>query len=144
MGVAFSSSRWRSFATPKKQDQETIMINTVNWFEIFVSDMDRARLFYETVLAIKLKTETAMGEPHAIFTGERQFGALVKREHRKPSAEGVMIYLNCAGILDQVIERAVKAGGRILLPKTDIGAPGFIAILGDSEGNAVGVHSPRI
>jgi predicted enzyme related to lactoylglutathione lyase len=29
------------------------------------------------------------------------------------------------------------------MPKTDIGAPGFIALLRDSEGNSVGLHSER-
>jgi predicted enzyme related to lactoylglutathione lyase len=29
------------------------------------------------------------------------------------------------------------------MPKTDIGDPGFIAVLRDTEGNSVALHSPR-
>jgi len=30
-----------------------------------------------------------------------------------------------------------------VLPKTDIGDPGFIALVRDTEGNVVGLHAPR-
>jgi predicted enzyme related to lactoylglutathione lyase len=44
---------------------------------------------------------------------------------------------------DGCIERATRAGGRVVLPKTDIGDPGFIAILADTEGNHVALHMER-
>lgn len=119
------------------------MQSTLNWFEIFVSDMDRAQAFYERILAIKLKSESFMGEPHAIFPSEGLAGALVKRANRQPSADGVLIYLNCEHRLDAVIDMTPQAGGRVIMPKTDMGEPGFIAIIGDTEGNVVGVHSSR-
>jgi predicted enzyme related to lactoylglutathione lyase len=46
-------------------------------------------------------------------------------------------------VLDETLGRVEKAGGKIVMPKTDIGPPGFIAIVRDSEGNSVGLHSER-
>jgi predicted enzyme related to lactoylglutathione lyase len=119
------------------------MRNTLNWFEIFVANLPRAQAFYEAVLGTKLKAETFNGEPHAIFAAEDLKGALVQRASRKPSAEGSLVYLNCNGQLDAVLGRVAGAGGRVVMPKTDIGPPGFIAVVADSEGNAVGLHSAR-
>jgi predicted enzyme related to lactoylglutathione lyase len=119
------------------------MSNTLSWFEIFVSDLPRATAFYETVLARKLKREVFNGEPHALFASEGPGGALVKRAQRKPSAEGALVYVSCNGTLDAVLGRVEKAGGKVVMPKTDIGQPGFIAVIADTEGNAVGLHSAR-
>lgn len=119
------------------------MQNTVNWFELFVTDLNRAQAFYEEALGTTLKSENFMGEPHAIFKAEGVAGALVVRKERKPSAEGALVYLACNGRLDAVLGRVEKAGGRVLLGKTEIGPPGFIAIISDTEGNQVGLHSPR-
>ncbi|MBX7099667.1 MAG: VOC family protein [Myxococcaceae bacterium] len=116
------------------------MENTINWFEIFVADLPRAQRFYESLLGAPLKTETFNGEPHAIFQAPGLNGALVKREGRGPSAGGALVYLNCNARLDAVLGRVAQAGGKVLMPKTDIGAPGHIALIADSEGNAVGLH----
>ena len=119
------------------------MRNTLNWFELFVSDMPRAQAFYEQVLATRLNAAPFNGEPHALFADDGLKGALVKREGKRPSAEGSLVYLNCNGALDAVLSRVEKAGGKIVMPKTDIGPPGFIAIVHDIEGNAVGLHATR-
>ena len=121
------------------------MAHAINWFEIFVADLDRATRFYETMLGVPLHRETFAGTPMAIFAGGQDVvgGALVQDPQRKPSAEGPLVYLNAAGKLDAVLGRVASARGSVLLPKTDIGDPGFIAIVQDSEGNRVGLHSPR-
>ena len=59
---------------------------------------------------------------------------------RKPSVEGNMIYFHCEYCLI-ISERAVKNGGTIFRNKWSVGKEGFIAIIGDSEGNAIGLHS---
>lgn len=119
------------------------MKDTLSWFEIFVADLPRAQGFYERVLDKKLEAETFNGEPHAIFPAEGLKGALVKRAARKPSADGALVYVDCTGTLDAVLGRVEAAGGKVLLPKTDIGGPGFIAVIADTEGNQVGLHSER-
>lgn len=121
------------------------MSNVINWFEIPVTDLPRAQAFYEQILGQKLKAEVFGGMPMAIFPyGEKGVGgALAKMERRKPSSDGSLTYLNCNGALDAVLSRVASAGGRIVVPRTDIGPPGFIAIILDCEGNSVGLHSAR-
>ncbi len=120
------------------------MSNTLNWFEIPVTDLARAVRFYEALLGISLKQELSGETPMAIFpAGEVELkGALAKDSRRKPSADGSLVYLNVTGKLDATLAR-VPADGSVVLPKTDIGPPGFIALIRDSEGNTIGLHSPR-
>lgn len=121
------------------------MKNTLNWFEIFVNDLERAQPFYEQVLATRLKRNGDYdGSPMAIFLAEGQStGALVKHPKRKPGGEGMVPYFNCNGALDACLARVEQAGGRVLQPKTDIGPPGFIALVADPDGNTIGLHAER-
>jgi len=121
------------------------MRHTVNWFELFVHDFDRAVSFYERLLQVELKKEIFMDLQNAIFPGgpDDVRGALVKHPARKPGGEGTLVYLNATGVLDAVLGRVAGLGGTVLTPKTDIGEPGFIALIRDLEGNVVGLHSPR-
>ena len=59
----------------------------------------------------------------------------------KPYANGTRVYLSCQGIIDEVIGRVEKSGGKIVTPKTKIGDMGWIAMIMDTEGNSVGLHS---
>ena len=77
--------------------------------------------------------------PHA----DAEHGGALVRRGGKPAAVGTTVYLDANGDLDGAIARVQKAGGRVAVPKTDIGPDGFFAIVLDSEGNAVGLHSPR-
>jgi uncharacterized protein len=123
---------------------EKVMANPLNWFEIPTTELDRALRFYEAVLATSLKREVFGGIPMAMFPfGDKTGGALVQDARRKPGADGVLIYLNADGHLDGCIQRVSKAGGTVLTPKVDIGEPGFIAMIRDSEGNVVGLHEER-
>jgi predicted enzyme related to lactoylglutathione lyase len=122
------------------------MSHAINWFELPTTDLQRASRFYEAVLAINLKQEhhAATDMRMAIFPGEQDSvrGALIADERRKPVADGALVYLHAPN-LDASLVRAVEAGGSVLMPKTDIGEPGFIALLRDTEGNVVGLHTPR-
>jgi predicted enzyme related to lactoylglutathione lyase len=126
--------------------ETAVMTNTINWFEIPTTDLDRASKFYEAVLATSLKREHFAGsDMHmAVFQGEQQAvrGALIADKRRKPVADGALVYLH-APDLEASLVRAEQAGGSVVLPKTDIGEPGFIALVRDTEGNVVGLHAPR-
>jgi hypothetical protein len=121
------------------------MSHAINWFELPVSDLPRAQAFYEAILGKALRAELFAGMPMAIFPYAEGGvgGALMKMERRRPSTDGALAYLNCNGELEAVLSRVPGAGGRVVLPRTDIGAPGFIAIILDTEGNSVGLHSER-
>lgn len=132
--------------------------NAVVWFEIYVEDMERARAFYEATLDVVLEkmlppteemskeanmemwsfpgprdSETAMTTPGAS-------GMLVKMEGFGPGAGGTLVYFGCEEC-GATAARAVKNGGRTVSEKMSIGEYGFIALVRDTEGNMIGLHS---
>ena len=119
------------------------MANQVVWVDIPVKDLERAIRFYSAVLGAAVKKETlpemAIGIlPHN--DGEVG-GCLFKREGEEPSSRGPMLYLNANGRLDQAIAAVESNGGKILQPKHPIGPYGSRAVVLDSEGNRVALHS---
>ena len=118
--------------------------NPVNWFEIYVQDMGRAKSFYESVFQLKLeKLNNPELEICAFPMMKDQFGAsgaLVKMEGFPSGGNSTLVYFHCA---DCSIEaaRVVKFGGSIQREKMSIGQYGFIALAYDSEGNMFGLHS---
>src|SRR6185312_12487164 len=106
--------------------------HAIHWFEIFVGDFDRAVRFYETLLGIELRRASEDGRPMAIFASAVTDGV-----------GGALVRLDANGKLDASLARVERAGGAVIQPKTDIGAPGFIALVRDTEGNVIGLHSER-
>ena len=122
--------------------------NALNWFEISVTDMNRAIKFYETIFGIKLEQQEMMGMKMAFFPGENMNGkvggGLVQGPMHKPSADGAKIYLNGNPDLAIALSKIEAAGGKILMPKTKISDDiGFMAYFTDSEGNTVALHSNK-
>ncbi|MCF8371392.1 MAG: VOC family protein [Bacteroidales bacterium] len=125
------------------------MKNVVNWFEIFVDDMDRAKNFYSKVFQKEMIDLPTMGdEVMCAFAwvegGEGSSGSLVKhlKGKGKPGVGGTTVYFTCE---DCAVEQArvETNGGKVLMPKTSIGEYGFISLFKDSEGNMVGLHSRK-
>lgn len=117
--------------------------NPVNWFEIPVTDLTRARAFYETVLETEL-AETEMGPNRmAWFPMEAgkdgASGTLIQGEGYTPSHSGSLVYINVPKI-DAALEKVNSSGGQTLVPRTSIGEHGFIAHFEDTEGNRVAFH----
>ena len=120
------------------------MTNAINFFEIPSIDFERAVAFYRDILDVEFHHEVFMGTSTALFpSSEAGAGGAVIHNDVKPSADGPVIYLNANGRLHQAVARAERAGGRVLLPVTSIGDPGDIAIILDTEGNRIGLHSER-
>jgi len=123
------------------------MQNAINWFEIPAADFDRAVTFYSTVLATEIQKAEFMGEPQAFFPSDQTSvgGAIVKSDRLTPSMTGTLIYLNLGTVenLEQALARVESSGGKLLMPMTDIGDPGFIGAIQDSEGNSIGLHAPK-
>lgn len=117
--------------------------NPVNWFEIPVTDMARAKKFYESSLGIEI-TESEMG-PFQMgwfpMEMEKQGapGTLVLGDGYKPSHDGSLVYLHVDAI-DPTLELINGNGGKTLVPRTAIGEHGFFAHFEDSEGNRVALH----
>lgn len=123
------------------------MQNTINWFEIPATDFDRAVTFYSTVLDSEIQKSEFMGEPQAFFPSDNESvgGAIVKSDRLTPASTGTLIYLNLGTVenLESALGRVESSGGKTLMPKTDIGDPGFIGIIQDTEGNSVGLHAMK-
>jgi len=119
--------------------------NPVGWFEIPVHDLDRARRFYEQVLGVTLSVHTVGPLAMAWFPWAEgaagATGSLVKGESYAPAAAGTVVYFSVDEI-EGALERVLRNGGRVLLPKTSIGEYGFIAHFEDCEGNRAALHTP--
>lgn len=120
--------------------------NVPAWFEIPVRDLDRAQSFYEAILQQPLKREAFGGGDMAVFPfggPPQSTGALVKMPGCVPAMDGTTVYLGVED-LTPVLERVARHGGDTLVPRTALPeGMGFFAQLRDSEGNRVGLWSPR-
>ncbi len=120
------------------------MKNIINWFEIPAVDFERAKKFYETILACEL-FPFPMGEDlMACFPMKDGSvgGAIVKAKDFPPSLTGILIYLNCEDDLSPVLARIEPAGGKVVLPRTLITEEiGYFARFIDTEGNMMALHS---
>lgn len=117
--------------------------NAINWFEIPSVQFERAVKFYESILNITMKRLDFGGVPHAIFPSEENGvgGAIVKSDNNIPSNTGTFLFLNCNGMLEEVVGRIENNGGKVILPIVDIGEQGSMAYIIDIEGNKIGLHS---
>jgi hypothetical protein len=120
------------------------MEHTIVWTDIPIINLARAIKFYSAVLGVKIKKEKYPGMefgllPHA---DKNVSGCLCKTDENKPSLHGPLIYLNVEGRLDAAI-KAAKKGGKVLKEKHAIGPYGFRAVIVDSEGNRIALHSSK-
>jgi uncharacterized protein len=120
--------------------------NPVNWFEIPVKDVGRARKFYEKVFDKELTPEK-MGEYDIAFFPMEQgapgsAGMLIKGETYEPSHAGTVIYFSVNDIED-TLRRINANGGKTVFPKKSIGQYGFIAHFEDTEGNRLALHAMK-
>ena len=120
------------------------MNNPVGWFEIYVQDMARAKAFYEAMLGVELSKLESPGMDMMAFPMQRDgsgaSGALVRMPGFESGANSVLVYFVCDDCAMEAA-KAVKAGGKIQKEKMSIGSYGFIALVVDSEGNMIGLHS---
>lgn len=123
--------------------------NSVNWFEIYVQDMARARAFYEAVLQIRLEAlKLPEGGDDGLemwsFPGDMERyganGALCAMPGGPSGVGGTLVYFACedCGV---TAARVASAGGRVEREKMSIGEYGNIALVIDTEGNMIGLHS---
>jgi predicted enzyme related to lactoylglutathione lyase len=108
------------------------MANVLVWVDIPVTDLDRAIGFYSAVLAGAITKQEYPG---------MAIGCLHLSDHDRPSEHGPLIYLSCQGRLDEAVTKVEPAGGKILKAKHEIGPYGFRALVLDSEGNRIALHS---
>jgi uncharacterized protein len=118
--------------------------NPIGWFEIYVQDMSRARAFYESVFATRLKRLEGPDIEMWAFPMQHDrsgaSGALVRMEGFPSGGNSTLVYFTCSDCAAEA-KRASESGGKIFKGKFSIGQYGFIALVTDTEGNMIGLHS---
>jgi uncharacterized protein len=122
------------------------MADQVVWFDMPVQDLDRAIRFYGAVLGAPPQKQEFPGFTFAILAGAEESdvsGCLtpMKGDADPPPRKGVLLYFNCQGRLDEAIAVVEPNGGHVLEQKHQIGPYGFRAVVLDSEGNRIALHS---
>ena len=122
----------------------------ISHFMIPADDVERARHFYSALFGWKIApVRDTPGIPgmeamqyHDISTGAARkgtlnSGGLYKRHMDEPVLDFVEVEDPGAVLAD--VERL---GGKITMPKTDIPGVGRVAMILDTEGNAIGIWKP--
>jgi predicted enzyme related to lactoylglutathione lyase len=129
-------------------ESKMVAKNMVSWFEIYVSDIDRAKRFYETILGeelSKMPVPEELGMEMWAFPwiddATNAAGALVKSEMGQPSSSGTIVYFDSEDCSE--LSLVEEAGGKILLPKTPVEGFGYFSLISDTEGNTLGFFSSR-
>lgn len=123
------------------------MNNAISWFEIPATDLDRAAKFYETIFGVSLIVMDLPNLKMRMFPikdNQGVGGAVVDSGgfHKPSATDGPLIYLNGNPDVQEVLDKVEAAGGKIIVPKTEISPDyGYMAVFIDTEGNRIGLHS---
>ena len=122
--------------------------NTLCWTDIPVIDLNRAIKFYSAVLGNEVSKISEAGFEYGLLPHEEQnssgclcVGSDSAGSENKPSRIGPLIYLSVEGRLNDAVKAARANGGKILEENQQIGPHGFRAMIVDSEGNRIALHS---
>lgn len=117
--------------------------NTLCWTDIPVTNLERAIEFYSAVLGQPVTRESGPGFEFGLLPhpDANVSGCLCETEDNRPSEHGPLVYLSVEDRLDQAIQAVQQSGGRIVKDKHQIGDHGFRAVVRDSEGNRIALHS---
>jgi len=151
LGVGFTACKPqnKSNSQPQLADSSVNQIkndmkNLISIIEIPTSDFSRAVAFYQAILDINIE-EIEMDEVKMGLFPNSGAGISIQLIHGndyKTSADGTIIYLNGGDDLQKVADKIEANGGKIVVPKTEIGPEmGFFAMFIDPEGNKLGLHS---
>ena len=126
------------------------MNNAISWFEIPANDLARAQKFYETIFSVSLIPMDMPNIRMRMFPVDDMEngvgGAVVDSGgfHKPSATDGPLIYLNGNPDVQQVLYKVDSAGGSIMVPKTEISPEyGYMAVILDTEGNRIGLHSTK-
>jgi uncharacterized protein len=120
--------------------------NPVSWFDIYVSNLSRAKKFYETVFNIQLTDLPIEWGKQSFFPFNHESpnisGALVEKADMAESGNNSVLYFETEDCITEE-KRIEEEGGKILKSKMHIGEFGFVSIFIDTEGNTIGLHSRK-
>ena len=116
----------------------------VAWFEIPVSDIERAVKFYEQIFDTSIQVQDFGQLKMGVFPHEDIGGALVEsKDWYSPSpTDGPLLHLHGGDDLSTVLDKVEVAGGKVLIAKRQISeALGYMGVMIDSEGNRIALRS---
>jgi uncharacterized protein len=116
-------------------------VNRAVWFDIPVSNLDRAAAFYSAVLNVAVNLDSFNGIAFGVIEHHEGNGGCLVINESDISAGGVLLYLNVNGRIRDAVLKVGQNGGSVLKPVHAIGPHGFRAVVLDSEGNRVALHS---
>lgn len=124
------------------------MTNAISWFEIPATDIERAQKFYEAIFQVQMMNMDFPGVKMRAFPLDNPMegvgGTIIDTGgfHKPSETDGPLIYLNGNPDVQLVLDRVEAAGGKITVPKREIGPEyGYMAIFTDTEGNRIALHS---
>ena len=124
------------------------MDNAISWFEIPATDIDRAQKFYETIFQIQMQPMDFQQTKMRMFPLDDPMkgigGTLIDSGgfHKPSATDGPLLYLNGNPDVQITLDRVEAAGGKIVVPKTEISPEyGYMAVFVDTEGNRIALHS---
>ncbi|MEM7263545.1 MAG: VOC family protein [Planctomycetota bacterium] len=116
--------------------------NRAVWFDIPVADLERSAKWYRSVLDIEVHVESMENFEFGVLAHEKgNGGCLIPGENQVSADRGVLLYLNVDGRIQDAVGKVEAAGGNVVEPIHPIGPHGFRAIVHDSEGNRLALHS---
>lgn len=116
--------------------------NRAVWIDIPVADLARANTFYAAMLGIEVNSEEFGDIRFSVLEhGEGNGGCLVLHPEEITSDKGILVYFNAHGRIRDAVAKAIEHGGQVVQEIHSIGPHGFRAILLDSEGNRIALHS---
>jgi predicted enzyme related to lactoylglutathione lyase len=117
--------------------------NRAVWFDIPVADLDRAAAFYAGVLALKVERAQFDNFSFCVLEhGDGNGGCLMPNASEVTANAGILLYMNVNGRIRDAMNRVTALGGKIVEPTHAIGPHGVRAVVLDSEGNRIALHSP--
>ena len=122
--------------------------DTLCWTDIPVTNLDRAIKFYSAILGKEVRKMSETGFEYGLLPHEEQnasgclcVGGDSVGNKNEPSETGPLIYLSVEGRLNEAVKAARVNGGKVLQERQQIGPHGVRAIVVDSEGNRIALHS---
>lgn len=116
--------------------------NRAVWFDIPVADLDRAASFYRAVLGVGVAIDEFQGMRFGVIEHDQGNGGCLLVEPESISASaGIMVYLNVDGRIHDAVALVERHGGRVVQPVHSLGPHGCRAVVVDSEGNRLALHS---
>ena len=115
--------------------------NRAVWFDIPVAELDRAVRFYQAVLGVGVKKENFGGSSIGVIEHKDGNGGCLVPEQAEIAAGGILVYMNVDGRIRDAVQKVVPHGGTVIEQVQSIGPHGFRAVVLDSEGNRIALHS---